>query len=111
MMTSSYQTFSALLALCAGNSAGTVEFPSKVSVTQSFDIFFHLRLNKRLSKQSQGWWFETPSYPLWRHCNDEVGVVSYPVRQNLRGTFYPPSWEILPNQVFFIMEPTVKSLI
>ena len=27
-------------------------------------------LNKRLSKQSWGWWFETPSRSLWRHCND-----------------------------------------
>ena len=26
-------------------------------------------LNKRLSKQSWGWWFKTPSRPLWRHCN------------------------------------------
>ena len=25
-------------------------------------------LNKRLSKQSWGWWFETPSRSLWRHC-------------------------------------------
>ena len=38
-------------------------------VTRSFDVFFDLRLNKRLSKQSWGWWFETPSHPLWRHCN------------------------------------------
>ena len=36
---------------------------------RSFDIFFDLRLNKRLSKQSWGWWFETPSRPLWRHRN------------------------------------------
>ena len=35
----------------------------------SFDIFFDLRLNKRLSKQSWGWWFETLSYSLRRHCN------------------------------------------
>ena len=28
-----------------------------------------MRLNKRLSKQSWGWWFETLSRPLWRHCN------------------------------------------
>ena len=34
-----------------------------------FDIFFDLRLNKRLRKQSWGWWFETLSHPLWRHCN------------------------------------------
>ena len=27
-------------------------------------------LNKRLSKQSWGWWFETPSRSLWRHCYD-----------------------------------------
>ena len=25
--------------------------------------------NKRLNKQSWGWWFETPSRSLWRHCN------------------------------------------
>ena len=30
--------------------------------------FSDLRLNKRLSKQSWGWWFETPSRSLWRHC-------------------------------------------
>ena len=40
-----------------------------VVVTRSFDVFFDLRLNKRLSKQSWGWWFETLSCPLWRHCN------------------------------------------
>ena len=32
-------------------------------VTRSFDVFFDLRLNKRLRKQSWGWWFETPSRP------------------------------------------------
>ena len=31
--------------------------------------FFYLRPNKRLSKHWWGWWFETPSRPLWRHCN------------------------------------------
>ena len=41
-------------------------------VTRSFDVFFDLRLNKRLSKQSWGWWFETPPRQLWRHCNDLV---------------------------------------
>ena len=39
-------------------------------VTRSFDLFFDLLLNTRLSKQSWGWWFETPSLPLWRHCNE-----------------------------------------
>ena len=54
--------------LC-GNSPVTGEFLSQRPVTWSFDIFFDLRLNKRLSKQSWGWWFETPSCSIWRHCN------------------------------------------
>ena len=46
--------------------------PHKVQWRGAFDVFFDLRLNKRLNKQSQGWWFETPSFPLWRHCNAQV---------------------------------------
>ena len=65
-------TFSTLLALCAGNSSVTGEFPAQSPLTWSFDIFFDLHLNKRLSKQSRGWWFETPSCPLWCHCNDQT---------------------------------------
>ena len=38
-------------------------------VTRSFDVFFDLRLIKWLGKHLQGWWFETLSHPLWRHCN------------------------------------------
>ena len=63
------ETFSALLAICAGNSPVPGEFPSQRPVTRSFDVFFDMRLNKRLSKQSWGWWFETLSRPLWRHCS------------------------------------------
>ena len=63
------ETASALLAICAGNSPVTGEFPAQRPVTQSFDVFFDLRLNKRFNKQRWGWWFETPSRPLWRHCN------------------------------------------
>ena len=66
------ETFSALLAICAGNSLVLGEFPSQRPVTRSFDVFFDLRLNKRLSKQSWGWWFETPSCSLWRHSNGFV---------------------------------------
>ena len=63
------ETFSALLALCAGNSPVPGEFPAQILVRRSFDVFFDLRPNKRLSKQSWGWWFETLSYSLWRHRN------------------------------------------
>ena len=63
------ETFSALLAPCAGNSPVPGEFPAQRPVTRSFDIFFDLRLNKRLGKQSRGWWFEIPRWSLWRHSN------------------------------------------
>ena len=65
------KTFSVLLAICAGNSPVTGEFHAQRPVTRSFDVFFDLPLNKRLSKQSWGWWFETPSRPL---CN---GLISF----------------------------------
>ena len=68
------ETFSTLLAICAGNSPVPGEFPAQRPVMRSFDVFFDLRLNKRLSKQSWGWWFETQSRPLWRHRNASFGV-------------------------------------
>ena len=63
------KTFSVLLAICAGNSPVPGDFPAQRPVTQSFDVLFDLRLNKQLSKQQRGWWCETPSLPLWRHCD------------------------------------------
>ena len=35
--------------------------------TSDVDVFFNLRLNKRLSKPSRRRWFQTPSRSLWRH--------------------------------------------
>ena len=46
----------------------TVNSPQR-PVTRRFDVFFDLRLSKRLSKQSWGWWFETLPRPLWHHSN------------------------------------------
>ena len=66
------QTFSSLLAICAGNSPVTGYFPAQRPVTRSFEVFFDLCLNKWLSKQWWGWWFEMPLCPLWRHCNGYV---------------------------------------
>ena len=63
------ETFSALLAICARNSPVPGEFPTQRPVTRSFDVFFNLRLKKRLSKQSSSWWFETLLRPLWCHHN------------------------------------------
>ena len=62
------ETFPALLALCAS------EFPSQRPVTRSFDVFFDLRLNKRLTKRSRRMRFETPPCLLWRHSNETCSV-------------------------------------
>ena len=69
------ETFSVLLTLCEGNSSVTGEFPSQRPVTQSFDVFFDLHLNKWLSKQSRHWWFDMPSPSLWRHCNEYLNMA------------------------------------
>ena len=63
-----------LLALCAGNSLVTGVIPAQRPVTRSFDVFFDLRVNKRLSKQSLCWWFVTPSRSLWRQC---IGILRF----------------------------------
>ena len=48
-------------------------------VTQSFDVdvFFDLSQNKRLCKHWWGWWFETPSRPLWCHYNVYIYIYIY----------------------------------
>ena len=57
---------------CAGNSSVTGEFPAQRPVTRSFGVSLICALNKRLSKLSWGWSFETPSGSLWRHCNGQA---------------------------------------
>ena len=89
------KTFSALLAICAGNSPVTDEFLAQRPVTRSFDVFFDLRLNIPLSKQWWGWWFETVSRPLWRHCNGSFVCVwaELLLRHLLRHLYAPSQWE------------------
>ena len=47
------KTLSGLLGLCEGNPPVADWFPPKRPVTRSLDVFFDLRLNKRLRKQSR----------------------------------------------------------
>ena len=44
--------------------------PRTMASDADVGVFFDSRLNKRLIQQLWGLWFETPSHPLWRHCND-----------------------------------------
>ena len=70
MMTSSNGNIFRVTGPLCGEFTGPSEFPTQRPVTRSFNIFFDLRLNKRLSEQPWGWWFETPSWSLWRQCNN-----------------------------------------
>ena len=69
MMTSSNGDIFRVTGPLCGEFTGPGEFPTQRPVTRSFDVFFDLRLNKRLSKQPRGRWFQTQLWSLWRHCN------------------------------------------
>ena len=51
MMTSSNENISRVTGPLCGEFTGPGEFPTQRPVKRSFDVFFDLRLNKRLSKQ------------------------------------------------------------
>ena len=55
-----------------GHLCGEFTGPRRIPRTKASDaeLWNICAFNKRLSKQSWGWWFETPSRPLWRHCNE-----------------------------------------
>ena len=90
------ETFSALLTIWAGNSPWPAEFPARRPVTRSFVVFFDLRLNK----QSGGWWFETLSRKLWRHCNVESILITTPCCQNMQfGCDYTTSVRMKKNYI------------
>ena len=93
MMTSSNGNIFRVTGPLCGEFTGHGEFPTQRPVTRSFDVFFDLRLNKRLSKQPWGWWFETPSLSSWRHCNgtDLDGLIVTP-DSKVHGTNMRPTW-------------------
>ena len=69
IMTSSNGNIFRVTGHLCGKFTGSRWIPTQRPVTRIFDVYFDLRPNKRLSKQSWGWWFETVSPPLWRHRN------------------------------------------
>ena len=72
------ETSSALLAICAGNSPVTGEFPLQRPVTRSYNVFFHLRMNKRLINNRE-------AGDLRRYCaHYDVTVVRRIAKENLK---------------------------
>ena len=75
MMTSSNGNIFHVTGHLCGEFTSPGEFLAQRPVTRSFGVFFDLRLNKRLSKQSWGWWFETLSHQLWRLRNVTTDIL------------------------------------
>ena len=90
MMTSSNGNIFRVTGPLCGEFTGPGEFPAQRPVTRSFDVFFDLRPNKPLSKQPWGWWFETPSWSLWRQCNETVLIdMEYTsTHKHIEGVFF-----------------------
>ena len=84
-MTSSNRSIFRITGLLRGES-------TQRPVTRSFEVFFGLRLNKPLSKQSWGWWFETLFRLLWRHCNGKIGPR---LNKQLPCLWFETSWRIV----------------
>ena len=76
--------------LC-GDITGPGEFPVERPVTRSFDVFFRLCLNRRLSKQPRGWWFETPGWSLWLHLMREHLWTQFPFPVEMRSRIFSNS--------------------
>ena len=77
MMTSSNGIIFRITGLLCGEFTGPRRLPRTKASKASFHVFFDLRLNKRLSKQSWGCWFETLSRPLWRHCDGITHILQW----------------------------------
>ena len=91
IMTSSNGNIFRVTGPLCGEFTGPGEFAAQRPVTRSLDVFFDLRLNNRLSKQPWGWWFETPSWSLWRHCNVPCATDKLPVTPATREIHHIPS--------------------
>ena len=82
------ETFSTLLAICAGSSPVHGEFPAQRPVTRSFDIFLDLRPNKRA--RINGWVNNREAGDLRRHrVHYDVIVISSPAHLTGHVITYP----------------------
>ena len=118
MMTSSNGNIFRVTCPLCGEFTGPGEFPAQRPVTRSFDVFFDLRLNKRLSKQSWGWWFETLSWSLWRQYNASrrcLNILGHPLGHIQMSYWliqrYACSWCFEIYLVVLTIQSTVKPLI
>ena len=80
--------------------------PSQMPVTRSFDIFFDMRLNKRLSKHKRRRWLDTWSRSWWRHCNAK-GAPDIIFNLFCSYLWYGKQWHIHPVNSVWVMRISI----
>ena len=80
IMTSSNGNIFRVTGPLCGEFTGHRWIPLTKPVTRNFDVFFVLCLNKRLSKQPGGWWFDSSSRSFWHHCLCWVTHTKSPIK-------------------------------
>ena len=106
MMTSSIGNIFRVTDHLCGEFTGPRKFPTQRPVTLSFDVFFDPRLNKRLSKQSWGWWIEMPLRPSWRHCN---AILHLKILLHLTGPMSQSSLSRRTERAYYEFQETALS--
>ena len=103
------ETFSALLvtSVC-GEFTGHQWIPLTKASDAELWCFLWSALNKRLGKQSRGWWFEARSRPLWHHRNTVTALECFVYIQHL--TDILPQFLQLSMQYLTILERVITVL-
>ena len=78
------ETFSTLLAICAGNSPVTGEFPPQRPVTQSFDVFFDLHSDEWFPGWMVPGWKIVPCVRKCKACNKKIRVLMFITTQTAK---------------------------
>ena len=102
MMTSSNGKFFRVTGPLCGEFTGHRWIPAQRPVTRKFDVPYDLCLNKWVSIQSWGWWFETRSRSLWCHCNVNQRNVFWKVAGKYMLAFSLIQWHMIITCMFTI---------
>ena len=105
MMTSSNGNIFRVNGLLCGEFSGPRWIPRTKASDAELWCFLWSTLNKRLCKQSLGWWSETPSSSLWRHRNN----IPMPALKDLRFKWDVYHWDI--SLIYFTLhvEPLITT--
>ena len=107
MMTSSNGNIFRVTGHLCGEFTGPRWIPRTKASDAELWCFLWSAFDKRLSKQSRGWWFETPCRSLWRQSND-LNICWLFVNWTLRNKL---QWNLNQNTKRFIQEHAFENVV